>query len=62
MPVRFGIPDAGHAASDSSRVILEANGKSLTGEMPLPNTFQRFVASPKISPCFLLLGQKLFAQ
>jgi hypothetical protein len=39
---------AGQAALDSSRIVLEADGKSPAGDIPLPGVLKRFVAFPKI--------------
>src|SRR4030042_4247295 len=49
----------GQAALHSSWIILEADGKSLAGDIPLPDVLQQFVAFPKIQPRLFLLRQEL---
>jgi hypothetical protein len=43
------------AALDSSRIILEADGKSPAGDIPLPDIPERFAALPEIQPGLFLL-------
>lgn len=42
-------------ALDSSRIVLDADGKSIAGDFPHPDVLQRFTALPKIRPCLFLL-------
>ena len=43
------------AALDSSGIVLEADRKSPTGDIPLFDVLKRFVAFPKIEPGLFLL-------
>jgi hypothetical protein len=44
----------GEAALDSSGIVLEADRKSPTGDIPLFDVLKRFVAFPKIEPRLFL--------
>jgi hypothetical protein len=44
------------AALDSSRIVLEADGKFPAGDIPLPDIPERIAALPKIQPRLFLLG------
>jgi hypothetical protein len=46
----------GQATLDSSRVVLEADGKSPARDIPLPDSLERFAALPKVQPRPFLLG------
>jgi hypothetical protein len=46
---------AGQAALDSSRIVLEADGKSSAGDIPFPDLPERFVAFPKVQPRLFLV-------
>jgi hypothetical protein len=43
------------AALDSSGIVLEADGKSPTRDIPLPDVLKRLAAFPKIRPDLFLL-------
>jgi hypothetical protein len=45
----------GQAALDSSGIVLEADGKSPAGEIPLSDVLKQFVTFPKIQPRLFLL-------
>jgi hypothetical protein len=47
--------NVGQTALDSSRIVLEADGKSPAEDIPLPNVLKGFAAFPKIQPCLSLL-------
>jgi hypothetical protein len=52
----------GHAALDSTGIVLEANGKSIAGDISLPDFFKQFVTLSKILPRLFLLRQELVAK
>jgi hypothetical protein len=39
--------------------VLETDGKSSAGDVPLPDIPERFAASPEIRPRLFLLGQQI---
>ena len=53
------VAHVGEGVLDSSRIVLEADGKSSAGDIPLPDIPERFAALPEIRPRLFLLGQQI---
>jgi hypothetical protein len=51
--------DVGEGILDSFRIVLEADGKSTAGHVPLPDIPERFAAPPEIRPRLFLFGQQV---
>jgi hypothetical protein len=57
-PVYILFVHASHSTFHSSRILLEKNGESITGERPLADAVERFIAVSKKRPCQFLLGEE----
>jgi hypothetical protein len=58
-PVCICILDVGKGVLDSFRIVLETDGKSSAGDIPLPDIPERFAPTPEIRPRLFLLGQQV---
>src|SRR5512136_486124 len=57
-PVPFCSAHLRRTAPDSSGVVLEADRKSMTRQVPFPDLFEGLIAFPQVFPGPFLLGQE----